>query len=79
VRTPLGSVLIARLREAGTIEVAGPSAAEDVRAVSTAMLGHGAEQVWQPARFRCLISDWCAGRQASGVFLGLWEFYTIVR
>jgi hypothetical protein len=45
VRTPLGSVLIARLREAGTIEVAGPSAAEDVRAVTTAMLGHGVEQV----------------------------------
>jgi hypothetical protein len=45
VRTPLGGVLIARLREAGTIEVAGPSAAEDVRTVSTAMLGHGAEQV----------------------------------
>jgi hypothetical protein len=45
VRTPLGRVLIARLREPGTIEVAGPSAAEDVRAVSDAMLGHGAEQV----------------------------------
>jgi hypothetical protein len=45
VRTPLGGVLIARLREPGTIEVAGPSGAEDVRAVSDAMLGHGAEQV----------------------------------
>jgi hypothetical protein len=45
VRTPLGSVLIARLREPGAIEVAGPSASEDVRAVSDAMLGHGAEQV----------------------------------
>jgi hypothetical protein len=45
VRTPLGSVLIARVREAGTIEVAGPSASEDVRSVSEAMLGHGAEQV----------------------------------
>ena len=45
VRTPLGSVLIARLRDPGTIEVAGPSASEDVRAVSDAMLGHGAEQV----------------------------------
>jgi hypothetical protein len=45
VRTPLGSVLIARMRDRGTIEVAGPSAAEDVRAVSDAMLGHGAEQV----------------------------------
>jgi hypothetical protein len=45
VRTPLGPVLIARLREPGTIEVAGPSAAEQVREVSEAMLGHGAEQV----------------------------------
>ncbi len=45
VRTPLGRVLIARLRGAGAIEVAGPSAAADVRAVSDAMLAHGAEQV----------------------------------
>jgi hypothetical protein len=45
VRTPLGEVLIARLRTAGAIEVAGPSAAADVRAVSDAMLGLGAEQV----------------------------------
>jgi hypothetical protein len=45
VRTPLGRVLIARLRRAGAVEVAGPSAAEDVRAVSDAMLAHGAEQV----------------------------------
>jgi hypothetical protein len=45
VRTPLGVVLIARLRDRAAIEVAGPSAAEDVRAVSDAMLGHGAEQV----------------------------------
>jgi hypothetical protein len=45
IRTPLGGVLIARLRGPGTIEVAGPSAAADVRAVSDAMLGHGAEQV----------------------------------
>jgi hypothetical protein len=45
VRTPLGRVLIARLRSAGTIEVAGPSAAADVRMVSDAMLAHGAEQV----------------------------------
>jgi hypothetical protein len=45
VRTPLGRVLIARLRGPGTIEVAGPSAAGDVRAVADAMLGHGAEQV----------------------------------
>jgi hypothetical protein len=45
VRTPLGRVLIARLRGAGAIEVAGPSAAVDVRAVSDAMLAHGAERV----------------------------------
>lgn len=45
VRTPLGRVLIARLRGPGTIEVAGPSAATDVRAASDAMLGFGAEQV----------------------------------
>jgi hypothetical protein len=45
VRTPLGRVLIARLRGPGAIEVAGPSAAEDVRAVADAMLAHGAEQV----------------------------------
>jgi len=50
VRTPLGRVLIARVSSspsdpAGAIEVAGPSAAADVRAVSDAMLAHGAEQV----------------------------------
>ncbi len=45
VRTPLGRVLIVRLRGAGAIEVAGPSAAADVRAVSDAMLAGGAEQV----------------------------------
>jgi hypothetical protein len=45
IRTPLGQVLIARLQEPGAIEVAGPSAAADVRAVSDAMLAHGAEQV----------------------------------
>jgi hypothetical protein len=45
VRTPLGRVLVARLRGAGAIEVAGPSAAADVRAVSDTMLAHGAEQV----------------------------------
>ncbi len=45
VRTPLGQVLIARLRGPGAIEVAGPSAAEDVRTVSDAMLAFGAEQV----------------------------------
>jgi hypothetical protein len=45
MRTPLGRVAIARLQRSGTIEVAGPSAAADVRAVSDAMLAHGAEQV----------------------------------
>ncbi len=50
VRTPLGRVLIARVissptHPAGAIEVAGPSVAADVRAVSDAMLAHGAEQV----------------------------------
>jgi hypothetical protein len=44
VRTPLGRVLIARLQGPGAVEVAGPSAATDVRAVSDAMLAHGAEQ-----------------------------------
>jgi hypothetical protein len=45
VRTPLGRVLIARLRGHGAIEVAGPSIAAEVRAVSDAMLAHGAEQI----------------------------------
>lgn len=45
VRTPLGRVLVVRLDGAGSIEVAGPSAVADVRAVSDAMLAHGAEQV----------------------------------
>jgi hypothetical protein len=45
IRTPLGHVLIARLKDPGAIEVAGPSAAADVRAVSDAMLSCGAEQV----------------------------------
>jgi hypothetical protein len=45
VRTPLGEVLIARLSEQGAVEVAGPSAAEDVRAVSEAMSALGAEHV----------------------------------
>jgi hypothetical protein len=45
VRTPLGRVLIARLRGPGAIEIAGPSASEQVRAVAEAMLAHGAEQV----------------------------------
>lgn len=45
VRTPLGEVLVARLRGAGTIEVAGPSASRDMRAVTETMLAAGAEQV----------------------------------
>jgi hypothetical protein len=45
VRTPLGEVLIARLKGPGAIEVAGPSAAAEVRRVSDAMLSFGAEQV----------------------------------
>jgi hypothetical protein len=45
VRTPLGEVVVARLSDAGTVEVAGPSAAADVRAVSDAMAELGAEQV----------------------------------
>ena len=45
VRTPLGEVVVARLSEDGTVEVAGPSAAADVRAVSDEMADLGAEQV----------------------------------
>ncbi len=45
IRTPLGEVLIARLKGAGKIEVAGPSAAADARRVADTMLSHGAEQV----------------------------------
>jgi len=45
VRTPLGRVLIARVIEPGAVEVAGPSAAAQVREVCDAMLAYGAEQV----------------------------------
>jgi len=45
VRTPLGEVVIARVAEPGKVEVAGPSAAEDVRDVSEKMIGYGAERV----------------------------------
>jgi hypothetical protein len=45
VRTPLGEVVIARLAQDGALEVAGPSAAADVRAVGEAMLALGAQQV----------------------------------
>ncbi len=45
IRTPLGRVAIVRLLQGGAIEVAGPSAAQDVRAVADAMLAYGAERV----------------------------------
>ena len=45
VRTPLGRVLVARLHEECAVEVAGPSAARDVRTVADAMLTYGAERV----------------------------------
>ena len=45
VRTPLGEVVIARLAQDGALEVAGPNAAADVRAVGDAMLELGAQQV----------------------------------
>jgi hypothetical protein len=45
VRTPLGEVVLARVTEPGIVEVAGPSAAADIRAVSDAMSAQGAEQV----------------------------------
>jgi hypothetical protein len=38
-------VLVVRRKGAGAVEVAGPSGAEQVRAVSDAMLTHGAEKV----------------------------------
>jgi hypothetical protein len=45
VRTPLGEVVLARLSQAGAVEVAGPSTAADLRSVSDTMLELGAEQV----------------------------------
>lgn len=45
VRTPLGEVLLARLNDSGTIEIAGPSAAADTREVADAMLAQGASRV----------------------------------
>ncbi|HEX4484551.1 MAG TPA: hypothetical protein VH081_12315 [Solirubrobacteraceae bacterium] len=44
VRTPLGEVVLARLTRPGAIEVAGPSAAGDARAVAERMLELGAQQ-----------------------------------
>jgi hypothetical protein len=43
VRTPLGRVLIARLLTEGSLEIAGPSGALDIRAAADAMLAHGAD------------------------------------
>jgi hypothetical protein len=45
VRTPLGTVLLARMLATGAVEVAGPSAASDVRVVADAMLAQGARHV----------------------------------
>lgn len=45
VRTPLGEVVLAQLSEPGAVEVAGPSVAADLRAVSEQMTKLGAEQV----------------------------------
>jgi hypothetical protein len=45
MRTSLGRVVVARMLAAGAVEIAGPSAAEDVRAVSDMMLMGGADQV----------------------------------
>ncbi|HTZ63545.1 MAG TPA: hypothetical protein VMB51_05525 [Solirubrobacteraceae bacterium] len=45
MRTPVGEVLVARVEQAGALEVAGPSAASEVRGVSEAMAEHGAERV----------------------------------
>src|SRR5262249_29734767 len=38
-------VLLARLKGTGTVEIAGPSAASDTRAVADSMLGQGARRV----------------------------------
>ena len=45
IRTPLGRVLIVRLKGSGAVEVAGPSGADQVRQVSDTMLALGADQV----------------------------------
>jgi hypothetical protein len=44
VRTPLGEVVLARMSKPGSVEVAGPSAAADLRSVGEEMLLLGAEQ-----------------------------------
>jgi hypothetical protein len=45
IRTPLGRVLLARVQDAGALEIAGPSSASDIRELSEAMLEAGAEHV----------------------------------
>lgn len=45
IRTPLGAVVVCRLLEAGEIEVAGPSAATDIRSVSDIMCAGGAQHI----------------------------------
>jgi hypothetical protein len=44
VRTPLGEVVLARMSKPGAVEVAGPSAAAELRSVGEEMLALGAEQ-----------------------------------
>ncbi len=44
VRTPLGEVVLARMSQPGSVEVAGPSAAGELRSVGEEMLLLGAEQ-----------------------------------
>lgn len=44
VRTPLGEVVLARISKPGSVEVAGPSAAAELRSVGEEMLLLGAEQ-----------------------------------
>jgi hypothetical protein len=45
IRTPLGTVVVCRLLEPGEIEVAGPSAASDIRSVSDIMSASGAQHI----------------------------------
>lgn len=45
IRTPLGTVVVCRLLEAGEIEVAGPSAATDICSVSEIMSASGARHI----------------------------------
>ena len=45
MRTSLGRIVVAQLHADGSVEVAGPTTARDVRAVGETMLAHGAERV----------------------------------